>query len=186
MDQQPHSAPSSHRPLLMGTHQAVSTGHYLATLAAMRILDRGGNAFDAGVAGGLCLGVLYPEFVSVAGVAPIILYLADRQEVTTISGLGRWPRRASAQYFLEHCGGAIPPGILRTVIPAAPDAWITALELYGTMSFADVAEGAITLCEDGFPAHSLMCELIAEHASEYAAWESSAAIFLPGGRPPRP
>jgi len=186
MHQQPHSAPSSHRPLLMGTHQAVSTGHYLATLAAMRILDRGGNAFDAGVAGGLCLGVLYPEFVSVAGVAPIILYLADRQEVTTISGLGRWPRRASAQYFLDHCGGDIPPGILRTVMPAAPDAWITTLELYGTMSFADVAEGAITLCEDGFPAHPLLCELITEHASEYASWESSAAIFLPNGRPPRP
>jgi gamma-glutamyltranspeptidase / glutathione hydrolase len=170
----------------MGTQQAVSTGHYLATLVAMRILDRGGNAADAGVAAGLCLGVLYPEMVSIAGVAPIIVYQADRQEVTTISGLGRWPRQASAEYFQEHCGGKIPPGILRTVVPAAPDAWITALELYGTMSFADVAEGAIALCEDGYAAHPTMCEIIAEHASEYAEWDSSAAIFLARGRPPRP
>ncbi len=188
MEQQTHSAhqPSAHRPLLMGTHQAVSTGHYLATLAAMRILDRGGNAIDAGVAAGLCLGVLYPDMVSVAGVAPIIVYLADRQEVTTISGLGRWPRRASTEYFQEHCGGKIPRGILRTVVPAAPDAWITALEIYGTMSFADVVGGAIALAVDGYPAHPLMCEIIAEHAAEYAEWESSAAIFLPNGRPPRP
>jgi len=184
MDQQAFPAP--HRPLVMGTQQAVSTGHYLATLVAMRILDRGGNAADAGVAAGLCLGVLYPDMVSVAGVAPIIIYQADRQEVTTISGLGRWPRQASAEYFQEHCGGNIPPGILRTVVPAAPDAWITALELYGTMSFADVAEGAIALCEDGYPAHPTMCEIIAEHASEYAEWDSSAAIFLARGRPPRP
>jgi gamma-glutamyltranspeptidase/glutathione hydrolase len=169
----------------MGTQQAVSTGHYLATLAAMRILDRGGNAVDAGVAAGLCLGVLYPDMVSVAGVAPIIFYQADRQEVTTISGLGRWPRRASTEYFQEHCGGEIPRGILRTVIPAAPDAWITALELYGTMRFADVAAAAIALCQDGFPAHRLMCEIISEHAEEYAEWESSAAIFLARGRPPQ-
>jgi gamma-glutamyltranspeptidase / glutathione hydrolase len=184
MDQQAFPAPR--RPLVMGTQQAVSTGHYLATLVAMRILDRGGNAADAGVAAGLCLGVLYPEMVSVAGVAPIIVYQADRQEVTTISGLGRWPRQASAEYFQEHCAGKIPPGILRTVVPAAPDAWITALELYGTMSFADVAEGAIALCEDGYAAHPTMCEIIAEHASEYAEWDSSAAIFLARGRPPRP
>ena len=185
MDQRPSPTETPHRPLVMGTQQAVSTGHYLATLAAMRILDRGGNAVDAGVAAGLCLGVLYPDMVSVAGVAPMIMYLADRQEVTTISGLGRWPRRASAEYFQEHCGGRIPRGILRTVVPAAPDAWITALELYGTMCFGDVAEGAIALCEDGFPAHHLMCEIIAEHAQEYAEWESSSAIFLARGRPPR-
>jgi gamma-glutamyltranspeptidase/glutathione hydrolase len=183
MDQQHMPAP--HRPLMMGTQQAVSSGHYLATQVAMRILDRGGNAVDAGVAAGICLGVLYPDMVSVAGVAPIILYLADRQEVTTISGLGRWPRRASAEYFQEHCGGKIPRGILRTVVPAAPDAWITALERYGTMSFGEVAEGAIALCENGFPAHRLMCEIIAEHAKEYAEWQSSAAIFLARGRPPR-
>jgi gamma-glutamyltranspeptidase / glutathione hydrolase len=185
MDQQPSPPTASHRPLIMGTQQAASTGHYLATLAAMRILDRGGNAVDAGVAAGLCLGVLYPDMVSVAGVAPMIMYLADRQEVTTISGLGRWPRRASAEYFQEHCGGRIPRGILRTVVPAAPDAWITALELYGTMRFGDVADGAIALCENGFPAHHLMCEIISEHAQEYAEWESSSAIFLAGGRPPR-
>jgi gamma-glutamyltranspeptidase/glutathione hydrolase len=185
MDQRPSPPTASHRPLIMGTQQAASTGHYLATLAAMRILDRGGNAVDAGVAAGLCLGVLYPDMVSVAGVAPMIMYLADRQEVTTISGLGRWPRRASAEYFQEHCGGRIPRGILRTVVPAAPDAWITALELYGTMRFGDVADGAIALCENGFPAHHLMCEIISEHAQEYAEWESSSAIFLAGGRPPR-
>ena len=57
--------------------------------AAYGILDRGGNAVDAGVAAGLCLGVLYPDMVSVAGVAPIIFYHADRQEVT------RGPRSAS-------------------------------------------------------------------------------------------
>ena len=42
----------------------------------------------------------------------------------------------------EH-GGKIPLGVLRTVVPAAPDAWITALKRYGTMSFGEVAGAAI-------------------------------------------
>ena len=39
----------SFRPTVVGTHYGVATGHYLAVPAAMRILDGGGNAIDAGV-----------------------------------------------------------------------------------------------------------------------------------------
>ena len=43
----------------------------------------------------------------------------------------------------------MPLGILRTVVPAAPDAWITALRDWGTMTFADVAGAAIRYASDG-------------------------------------
>jgi len=36
----------------------VVTCHFLATVAAFRILERGGNAADAGVAGGLAVNVV--------------------------------------------------------------------------------------------------------------------------------
>ena len=45
----------AYRPTIMGTNGMVASGHYLATLAGERILARGGNAVDAGVAAGLCL-----------------------------------------------------------------------------------------------------------------------------------
>src|SRR5206468_1090671 len=127
------------RPDALGTHHAVAAGHPLAALAAFRILEAGGNAVDAGVAGGICLGVVHPDIVNVAGVAPIIIYDAARREAVTVSGLGPWPRRATVDFFQGRCGGEIPHGILRTVMPGAPDAWITALERYGTLGFAEVA-----------------------------------------------
>jgi len=176
----------SYRPTVMGMQGVVASGHYLASLAAQRILDRGGNAIDAGVAAGLCTCVLQTDMVDLAGVAPIIVYLADEDRVVTISGLGRWPRAASVEYFQRRHGGHIPVGVERSVTPGAPDAWITALRDFGTMSLADVGEDAITLAERGFPMHHFMAGNLKDGAAQRRQWASSAAIFLPGGRPPEP
>ncbi len=175
----------SHRPPVRGRHWAVSTNHWLASLAASRILDRGGNAIDAGVAAGLALGVLQPDIVGSAGVAPMILYIAGTDEVVTVSGLGRWPRAASARYFVDRHGGDLPAGVLRCVTPAAIDAWCQALRRYGTLGFGDVAEAALELASGGFATHRLLAETVAEDEGLYASWESSRSVFLARGRPPR-
>ncbi|MFQ5936593.1 MAG: gamma-glutamyltransferase family protein [Acidiferrobacterales bacterium] len=176
----------SHRPVIRGTRHVVVAGHYLAAHAGFAILEAGGNAVDAGVAAGLVEGVVESDQVNVAGVAPIIMYLAERREVITISGLGTWPRAASCDLFQREHGGEIPTGLLRTVVPAAPAAWVLALERFGTMSFGEVASAAIRLARDGFPIHPYTAEQIRLQADEYRQWPSNAAIYLPGGKPPSP
>lgn len=171
------------RPTLYATRHAVSAGHYLAAAAGFAVLEAGGNAIDAGCAAGIALGVVLPDLVNVAGVAPILIRKADGT-VETIAGLGHWPRSLPADLFMREHGGRIPDGVLRTVVPAAPDAWITALERHGTMSFGDVAQYAIRYARDGFAVHDLLAANIRDHEAEYARWPSSAAIFLPGGRRP--
>src|ERR1700761_2149559 len=135
------SGHKTYRPSLIGRDVAASTGHPFATMAAMRILDNGGNAVDAGVAAGMALGVLQPDIVGFTGVAPIIIYLAKEKRVVSISGLGRWPERHDADYFRRQKNGELPLGVLRTVVPASIDAWITALARFGTKTFAEVARG---------------------------------------------
>ena len=162
----------------------ISAGHYGAAHAGFCILEAGGNAVDAGVAAGICLGILQTDIVNFAGVAPIMLWLAGRREVVTIDGLGVWPRAAQVDVFRTQYGGRMPPGLLRAVVPAAPDAWITALERYGTMSFGDVAQAAIRYAREGFAMHPLMANYIVDHADAYRRWPSNAAVYLPGGKPP--
>ena len=174
----------AHRPTIMGTRHMVAACHYLAAEAGFRILESGGNAIDAGVAAGIALGVVQPEYVNFGGVAPIIIYSAKEDRLVTIAGLGPWPKAVTRDYFQKHHGGKIPSGILRTVVPAAPDAWITALKRYGTMSFGEVAASAISFARDGFPIHPLMAEIIATHEAEYRAFPSNVALYLPKGRPP--
>src|SRR5690242_14245175 len=87
----------AHRPTLMGGKHMVVVGHYGAAHAAFTILEAGGNAVDAGVAAGIALGVLQPDIVNVAGVAPIILREGASGKIHTIAGLGGWPRLADAE-----------------------------------------------------------------------------------------
>jgi gamma-glutamyltranspeptidase / glutathione hydrolase len=181
---QPTSQPTAHRPTIAVTRHAIAAGHYLAATAGFDILQAGGNAIDAGCAAGIALGVAQSDLVDVAGVAPIMIYLADREEVVTIAGLGPWPKALDPQFFQREHGGKIPKGVLRTVVPAAPDAWITALRRYGTMSFGDVAAAAIRLARDGFPMYPLMAASLKRHEPDHRAWPSTAMIFLPGGRLP--
>jgi gamma-glutamyltranspeptidase / glutathione hydrolase len=174
------------RPVVYGTRHMVSAGHHLAAEAGFCVLESGGNAIDAGVAAIMTLAVVQPDMVNVAGVAPIMIYEAKSGQTVTISGLGTWPRTATPEFFLEQHGGVIPEGILRTVVPAAPDAWITALARYGTMSFSEVAEPAIRFAREGFAAHQFLCDRIKEYESGYRRYPSNAEIYLPEGQPPKP
>ena len=176
--------PAPYRARIVGTRHMAAAGHYLAAQAAFQVLEAGGNAIDAGCAGGMALGVLQSEFVSFGGVAPIMIRLADGGEVVTITGLGHWPKAASLEVFRRDHDGHIPDGILSTVIPAAPDAWITALERHGTMSFAEVAAAALRFARDGFPVNALLNQMITDRAEGYGRWPANAEIYLPGGQPP--
>jgi gamma-glutamyltranspeptidase/glutathione hydrolase len=174
---------SATRPTIYGSRHAISAGHYLAAAAGFAVLEAGGNAIDAGCAAGMALGVVQCDRVNFAGVAPIMIRTAAGH-VETIDGLGHWPRGIPADLFMREHGGRMPVGILRTVVPAAPDAWITALARHGTMRFADVAAAAIHLAGDGFVACDDLVPVIRANADKYVRWPANAAVYLPGGQPP--
>jgi gamma-glutamyltranspeptidase/glutathione hydrolase len=150
----------------------------------MRILRQGGNAVDAGVAAGICLDVVFPDLCSFGGVAPLIVYHAATDELVSISGLGYWGRRANRDYFIDYEGGEIPPGVKRSIVPGAPDSWLTALARYGRLSFAEVVQPAIELCEGGFVVYPSLQRNLAAVAGQLRQWPSTAAVMLPSGEAP--
>src|SRR5256885_11138647 len=166
----------------IGTRWAVAAGHTLASEAAARVLSAGGNAIDAGVAAGFCLGVVHPDMVSVAGVAPILVHVARSRETFQVSGVGPYPRASTLQYF-RGLGNEIPPRLPRTVVPAAPAAWCMALERWGTMSFAEVATAATEHAGRGFPLSNFSAYQMTANADKYRRWATSAALYLNNGRP---
>lgn len=176
-----------HRPPIIGTQHIVSSGHYLASSAGYRILEQGGNAVDAGVASGIAINVVQFHQTNFGGVAPITLYDAATHKVVTISGVGRWPQAASVEYFEEHYGGDMPLGILRTVTPAAPDAWLTALEKFGTMTFEQVVTPALELAENGFPMSVVQANIRVWERPQFRDvmkdWDSTMKLLKRDGQP---
>jgi gamma-glutamyltranspeptidase len=67
------------QPMITGARYMIPPGHYLATEAGYAVLEAGGNAVDAGVAAGITLGVVHSDQVQVSGVAPMVIYLAERE-----------------------------------------------------------------------------------------------------------
>jgi gamma-glutamyltranspeptidase/glutathione hydrolase len=178
----------SYLPPVRGVTHMISAGHHLVAQAGYSMLEAGGNAVDAGVASGIVTNTVLPENTSFGGVAPIMIYDAASDDVVTISGVGRWPRAASIEVFNERAGGEIPRGILRSIVPAAPDAWLTALERYGTMSFEQVVGPALELAEGGIAlpkvVHDALQGDLDSEDSVLKRWPSSRDVFMPGGRVP--
>ena len=175
-----------YRPPVTGTTHAVSSGHALASTAAFRMLEQGGNATDAGVAAGIALNVLLPNMTSFGGVAPIMIYDASGEgSVSTISGLGRWPLAASLEHFVSNRDGKIPIGVERVVVPAAAGAWLTALEQYGSMTFEQVVGPALELARDGFAMHRSGAAGLAQLKRIFERWPSTATIYAPNDEPIR-
>src|SRR5262244_2562576 len=171
---------------VMGRRWMVAAGHPLAAQAAARILQAGGNAIDAGVAAGFTLGVVHPDMVSFAGVAPILVHLGRTGETFEVSGVGPYPRRATADFFREKCGGQIPVGVLRSVVPAAPDAWCAALERWGTKTFGETVAPALECAERGFPLSVFSAYQFGRAADKVRRFPTSAAVYLKDGQGPPP
>jgi len=174
------------RPVIMGTHAVIATGHYLATDAGLRILHRGGNAFDAAVAAGFCLCVLEPQLNGIGGEVPMLLYSAERREVFAISGQGVAPKRATVDWFRNEGINLIPgDGLLPATVPGAFDAWLMVLLEFGTMTLQDVLSPAIELAEEGFPMYAHLRNALLSNADKFRTeWTTSARAFLPYGRVP--
>ena len=145
------------RTSVTGEKYMAAAGTPWAAHAAIEILDKGGNAYDASIAALLALNVTFGHAASFPGVAPILLYNAKTGEVISYTGAGTAPSAATVEYFKSHGYDNIPKmSVLAHLLPASPDVLVAVLKKYGTMSFTEVSAPAIKIAQQGFPIHKQM------------------------------
>lgn len=176
------------RPEIVGTFGVVASTHWLASQTAMGVLERGGNAFDAAVAGAFVLQVVEPHLNGPGGEVPILLWDERQRSMVSICGQGVAPEAATVDAFrrmgLEQVPGI---GLLPATVPGAFGAWLTLLRDRGTWSLADVMAPAIGYARDGFPLAPRAVQAITAVQDLFRAhWHSSAAVWLHDGRVPAP
>ncbi len=174
------------RPTLSGSFAMVSSTHWIASQSAQRMLELGGNAFDAAAAGGFVLHVVEPHLNGPGGDLPAIVATAADPTPRVLCGQGPAPAGATREAFaamgLDHVPGSGP---LAAAVPGAVDAWLLLLRDHGTLPLSTVLGPAIGYARHGHPllpavttTVSRVRELFADH------WSTSADLWLPGGRPP--
>jgi gamma-glutamyltranspeptidase/glutathione hydrolase len=129
-----------------GNRGAVAAGGKEAADAGLEILKAGGNAVDAAAATLIALSVTDWASYCFGGEAPMIVYDAKRKVVEVLCALGTAPRLATREHF-EGRGGIPLSGIEPAPVPAVVDGLVTALDRYGTRTFAEVAAPTLRLLD---------------------------------------
>jgi gamma-glutamyltranspeptidase/glutathione hydrolase len=175
------------RPELQGTFGMVASTHWLASAVGMKMLEAGGNAFDAAVAAGFVLNVVEPQLVGPLGDMPALIWPAGDDAPSMICGQGTAPAGATVAHYRDEGIDLIPgSGLLATVIPGAFDAWMLMLRDHGTMPLRSVLEPAIGYARNGYPILSRTADVIADHAEIFRKeWPTSVEVWLPGGDVPK-
>jgi gamma-glutamyltranspeptidase/glutathione hydrolase len=174
------------RPEIRGTFGVVASTHWIASAVGMSVLEKGGNAFDAAAAAGFTLQVVEPSTNGPLGEAPMLVWSEANRRCDMICGQGVAPEAATIAKFRELGLDLIPgTGLLAAAVPGAFDAWMRLLRDYGTMPLAEILAPAIGYAENGYPMARRVSETIAVVADMFRRdWPSSAAVYLPHGRPP--
>ena len=179
--------PFTTRPEIRGTFGVAASTHWIASQVAMSVLERGGNAFDAAVAGGFALQILEPHLNGPGGEVPILMWSSREKRMRAICGQGPAPQLADAATF-RRMGLDLVPGIglLPATVPGAFGAWLTMLRDYGSWTLADVLRPTIEYARNGFPLVPRAVQALIHVRPLFESWRSSGDVWLPGGRVPRP
>jgi gamma-glutamyltranspeptidase / glutathione hydrolase len=151
----------------------------------MRILNQGGNAFDATVAVVSTLNMVEPMFSGIGGAGFAVVYLADKKEIKVLNFTGKSPYAAKIDMYKELKKDLYGmSGPLSSPVPGNFGGWCELLKLYGTMSLGQVFQTAIQYAEEGIPIPDCpnMNSLFEETSALLTVYPTTAKIFVPGGR----
>jgi gamma-glutamyltranspeptidase/glutathione hydrolase len=174
------------RPVIRGRQAAITSMKAEATEAARRILQVGGNAFDAAVAGQAALAVTDFPMNGVGSDAVVLVYDAKTRAVFSINAEPPAPRLATIEWYQKNNGGKLPSsdGLLAGGVPGVVDTWYVMLERWGTLSFEQVLQPAIELAGDGFPLSERLARAIAT-SKKIRKYPSTTKVYLPNGQAPK-
>ena len=183
------------RPVVYGTQGVISSGHYLTSMAGMRMMLSGGNAFDAVVAAGFAAAVTEPiASYSLAAEGVFMLYHAESGDLLSLSGQGTAPDRATVDWYRSQGQDEIPTGPgplahLSFTVPGVVAAFLSLQERYGTKTVGEVLEPAIHYAERGIPNYEYMLERIDGPGtrSQFQQYPPGGMdVFYDDGRVPSP
>lgn len=169
-------------------HAAIASANFLATHAGFEVLGKGGNAFDAAVAVSSTLAVVEQQSSGIGGGFMALLHRASDNSNTFLDARETAPKAVDMKDYIGKDGkpnrDASTRGPLSAGIPGEPAGLVWMAEHYGKLPLSESLAPAIRIAKEGFQPDARFLNTIAEHKDTLLRWPASAAVLLPGGKPP--
>ena len=172
------------RSAALAANGMVATSHPQATLAALDMLRRGGNAVDAALTAVALLGVIEPAMTGIGGDC-FLLLSRNGAAPLAFNGSGATPAGLDLAGFLERGFTEIPARSAHAVtVPGAVDAWCQIHAAQGSRPLDEILAPAIEAAEQGYIVAPRVAADWHSLAGELTRYPATAAVFLPGGAAP--
>ena len=143
------------RGQVMAVNGMVVTSSPMAAQAGLRILQQGGNAFDAAVATAATLAVVEPLMSGLGGVGGYaLIYDSKKQQIRSLDFVGAAPAALKPEMFtagarLWDRANPARDSFIAPLVPGSLAGWGALREQYGTMTWAQLLAPAIEYAETG-------------------------------------
>ncbi len=181
----PAANPRATRSVVLARNGMIATSKPLASAAGLRVLQQGGNAFDAAVTAAAVLSVVEPTMNGIGGDLFALVYNAKTKTVHALNASGRAAAAATPEEFRRRGLDAIPyRGELSVSVPGVVDGWNELLTKYGTYKLDRALEPAIGYARDGYAISEIIATQWKDAEPILARDSAASATFLPGGHAP--
>ena len=178
-------ATQSGRSTVYAPNGVAATSQPLATAAALRILQDGGNAYDAAVAAAAVLNVTEPHMTGMGGDMFALFWDAEEGRLVGLDASGKSGSKVDVDALVAEDDGVPGSGPRSVTVPGALSGWSLLVETYGTMSLAEVLAPAIRIADEGFPVSPIIAQDWAGTVEGLRRDEGAAATFLIDGEAPK-
>lgn len=162
-----------------------ATSHPLASVAAIDVLKRGGNAVDAAIAASAVLAVVEHPMTGIGGDCFAIVAKPGEKPIA-LNASGRAPAAAEPGWYAKQGIRTIAQHSPHAVtVPGAIDGWATLLSDHGTMALGDLLAPAIAYADEGFPVAPRVAHDWSVVSGKLRENEGARQHLLVEGRPPR-
>lgn len=169
-------------PLTVQATAGIATAHPMATQAGEKILQQGGNAFDAAVAISAALAVVEPYSSGIGGGGFWLLHRSSDGFEVMLDGREKAPLKAHRDMYLDEQGNVLAKrsidGPLAAGIPGVPAALQHLSEKYGKLSLKQSLQPAITYARNGFEVDEHYRRMASFRLEALRASPDAARIFL--------
>ncbi len=152
--------------------KGVSADHPLAVAAGIRVLESGGNAFDAAIAVSSVLSVVHPFSGGLGGDGFLLALSGD--EIVAYNGSGRSPSGFDPE---EYISKKPLRGPLTVTVPGLVEMWGYVVDQHGRMDLKDLLKPAISLADSGFHADRMLASAVSRYRSELEGFESWRKLY---------